>query len=340
MPPSSPSIPRSPDASSRSRPIVVIGSINTDFVHRVPRLPGPGETVTAAGFDVLPGGKGANQAVAAARLGARVSMVGRVGFDLGFGVLDRFEREGIDTRHVRRTSGVPTGQAQIFVDPNGENCIVVSPGANAHVSAADVDAAAPLLRSAAVVLLQLEIPLVTVRHALSLCRRLGVPTVLDPAPVPPKGPPRALFAADYLTPNQPEALQLTGRQHSRGVRLSDPKPVATALHSRGANTVILKLGARGAAIAAGDGRFQIVRPFRVRVTDSTAAGDAFNAAFAVALADGMSLKDAVRFANAAGALCCTKQGAQPALPTRSAVERLLRAFSPSLGGRHHKVIDA
>ena len=305
--------------------IVVIGSLNADLVHRVPRIPAPGETVTGSDALVLPGGKGANQAVAAARLGAAVAMVGRVGFDpFGQTLLHNLKREGVDTRHVRDARGVATGRALILVDERGENAIVVSPGANARVTPADVDAALPLLRRASAVLLQLEIPLATVRHALALCRRHNVPTVLDPAPVPPRGLPRALFRADYLTPNEPESLHLAGLRAKPGARVPDPKTIAARLQARGAQTVVLKLGARGCALAPrGAEPLRLVRPFRVKVIDSTAAGDAFNAAFAVALSEGKSVEDAARFANAAGALCCTKPGAQPALPTRGEVERLL-----------------
>jgi ribokinase len=310
-------------------PLVVIGSLNTDLVTRTPRVPGPGETVLGSDLLMLPGGKGGNQAVAAARLalrrGPRVHMVGRVGDDAaGRLLVAGLDSAGVDTSHVRATPGAPTGCALILVDARGENSIVVSPGANARVTAADVDAALPLLRRAAVVLLQLEIPLATVRHAIRVCRRLGVPTVLDPAPVPPRGPPRALFAADYLTPNQPESLRLAGLDPPRHARVAEAKQIAAALHARGARTVVLKLGASGSAVAPRDADVTRARPYRVRVIDSTAAGDAFNGAFAVALAEGKPLREAARFANAAGALCCTKRGAQPALPTRADVERLMR----------------
>jgi ribokinase len=312
-------------ARAGARPIVVIGSLNADFVHRVPRIPAPGETVIASGTELLPGGKGANQAVAAARLGARVSMVGRVGGDpTGLTLLERLPADGVDTKHVLVTPGVLTGTANIYVDGRGENSIVVSPGANAKLTPADVDAAAPLLRRASAVLLQLESPTATVHHALTLCRRLGVPTVLDPAPVPPRGLPRAMIAAaDYLTPNRPESLHLHGRRPSPGARVPDPRRVAEALLARGARAVILKLGDRGAALASRDGAYSYARPFRVKVIDSTAAGDAFNGAFAAALADGQPPPLALRFAGAAGALCCTKRGAQPALPTRREVQSLM-----------------
>ena len=311
------------------RPIVVVGSLNTDFVTRTPHVPAPGETVLGSDLLTLPGGKGANQAVAAARLASRagppVHLVGRVGDDdPGRRLLASLALGRVDAAHVRVTRGVPTGCALILVEATGENSIVVSPGANARVTPADVDGAAPLIRSAAVVLLQLEIPVATVRHAITLCRRLGVPTVLDPAPVPVKGMPRSLFSADYLTPNETESFRLAFGAPARGPRAATPSSVAAALHARGARTVVLKLGARGAAFAGRGVALESVRPHRVRTVDSTAAGDAFNGALAVALAEGKDLRDAVLFANAAGALCCTASGAQPALPRRREVDRLRR----------------
>jgi len=309
--------------------VVVIGSLNIDLVTRTDRIPAPGETVSGSDLVMLPGGKGANQAVAAARLstsrGPRVHMVGRVGDDAaGRRLVAGLRADGVDTGHVRVTRGVATGCALILVDGRGENSIVVSPGANARVKPADVDAAMPLLRGAAVVLLQLEVPLATVRHAIGACRKLGVPTMLDPAPVPRGGLPRALYKSVFLTPNQVESLYLAKMVPARGAKVSDVKGIATKLLARGAATVVLKLGARGAAVATRGGDLTVVRPYRVRVVDSTAAGDAFNGALAVALAEGKSMPEAVRFANAAGALCCTRRGAQPALPTRAEVERLMR----------------
>jgi ribokinase len=254
-----------------------------------------------------------------------VHLVGRVGDDdMGRRLRDGLAGEGVDATHVRATPGVASGCAMIMVDPRGENSIVVAPGANARVTPQDVDTATPLLRSAAAVLLQLEVPLATVRHALALCRRLGVPTILDPAPVPERGLPRALFAADVLTPNQPESRCLVGMRTARGGRVSGPKQVATELLDRGAGAVVLKMGARGAVMVCRDGRFRRFKPFRVRVVDSTAAGDAFGGALAVAMAEGKALEEAVRFANAAGALCCTAFGAQLALPGRAAVEQLMK----------------
>ena len=302
-------------------PIVVIGSVNMDLVCRTPRLPAAGETVIGEALATIPGGKGANQAVAAARLGGEVHLVGRVGDDdFGRSLRAGLERDGVHTKSVTVTRGVPTGCAMILVDAAGENSIVVAPGANAKVSPADVDRARPLIARAAAVVLQLEIPPATVRHALALCRRLGVFTILDPAPVPPTGLPRAgLAAVDLLTPNETEADGLIGA----GAKRAAPERVGAALLARGARTVVLKRGSRGAMVVGREGEPQSIRPFRVKVCDTTAAGDAFTGALAVAISEGMSLPKAVRFANAAGALCCQGFGAQPSLPSRAAVDALV-----------------
>jgi ribokinase len=299
--------------------IVVIGSINMDLVTRTPRLPRAGETILGdADLLTIPGGKGANQAVAAARLGGAVHMVGRVGDDaFGRTLLDGLRANCVHTKHVRRTPGVASGTATILVDARGENCIVVAPGANARVSRADVDAAAPLIHRAAVVVLQLEIPLDTVAHAVRLSKRLGVPTILDPAPVPPGGVPDALYDVDVLSPNEHEAAALA----SATVR--DPAALAALLSRRGARRVALKLGKRGSLWLEGDGKPLRVPAFAVDVVDTTAAGDAFTGALAVALAEGRPPGDALRFANATGAACCRRLGAQPSLPTRAAVARLM-----------------
>ena len=304
--------------------IVVIGSINTDLIVPIARLPWPGETLAGDELTIAFGGKGANQAVAAARLGADVAMVGRVGRD-DFGDRQRaaLAKEGIDVRHVRRTPAA-TGTALILLQPGGENSIVLSPGANAHVMPADVDSALPVLRRADAVLLQLEIPLVTVRHALRRCREIGVTTVLDPAPAPPATTPAKSagkskwpFAADVLTPNQTEAAALLGRPTAM------PDATAAALIAAGATNVVLKLGELGSLHADATGVYTHVGAFPVNPVDTTAAGDAFTAALAVARAEGRAWPDALRFANAAGALACATLGAQPSLPTRRAVGRIV-----------------
>jgi ribokinase len=222
--------------------------------------------------------------------------------------------EGVNTRFVGRSPGVASGCASILVDGRGENCIVVSPGANARVTPADVDAAESIIRRAAVVVLQLEIPLPTVRRAITLARKHGVPTVLDPAPVPPGGLPDALYRVDVLSPNEHEAAQLVGSAPLK------PNALASKLMSRGPREVVLKLGAKGSFLVDSDGAITRAKAFPVNAIDTTAAGDAFTGALAVAMAEGMPREAALRFANAAGALCCTQLGAQPALPPRAAVD--------------------
>jgi ribokinase len=293
-------MPRS--RGKRPGPIVVIGSINMDLVCRVGSLPKPGETLLGRDFATIPGGKGANQAVAAARLAdgrVDVHMIGRVGDDaFGRELLAGLKRNGVKTKHVAVTRGVASGVAMILVDDRGENSIVVAAGANARLTRGDIDAAEPLIRTASVVVMQLEIPLATVRYAAAMCRRLGVYTILDPAPAPAK-PLRV--PVDLLTPNETEA-KAAGRS--------------------GAETLVLKLGSRGCALVTSGGR-QVVASFNVRVVDTTAAGDAFTGALAVGQALAMPMPETLQMANAAGALCCTKLGAQPALPSRREVERLL-----------------
>jgi len=230
---------------------------------------------------------------------------------------------------VTITEGVASGVAMILVDKRGENSIVVAPGANAKLTPKDVDAAEPIISSAAAVVLQLEIPLETVQRAIAMCQRLGVYTILDPAPVPPKGLPRAFLGVDLLTPNQREAERLLGIDSTSGrvrrKKAPDPKQIGMELLSRGPRSVVLKLGPHGSMLIDRTGRMERLRAFKTKVIDTTAAGDAFTGALAVARAEGREWHDAVRFANAAGSLCCNSFGAQPSLPARDAVDRLLAA---------------
>jgi ribokinase len=329
---------------TRPGPIVIIGSVNMDLVCRTPRMPAPGETILGTALSTIPGGKGANQAVAAAKLGGDVHFVGRVGDDdFGDRLLNGLRQHRVDVRHVTVTEGASSGCAVILVDKKGENAIVVAPGANHRVTPDDVDRAAGLIARASVVVLQLEVPLETVQHAIATCQRLGAYTILDPAPVPPKGLPRAMFEVDVLTPNQREAEAILPRGdmgRMRRTKRVDAKQIGGELLARGPRAVVLKLAARGALVVARgqsdasqrtrrtatfeDVQVEQVQGFKVKVVDTTAAGDAFTGALAVAISEGKSLPDAARFANAAGALCCRSFGAQPALPTREAVEKLLR----------------
>ncbi len=297
--------------------ITVVGSLNMDFVVQVERLPRPGETVLGGRFATQPGGKGANQACAAARLGGRVRMVGRVGDD-GFGVELRrgLEADGVDTRGVHVSAALPSGVALIFVDASGQNQIVVAAGANQTLTRGDVDEAIAGA-SEGFLLLQLESPLETIEHAAALGARRGLGVVLDPAPA--RALPDTLLAnVSCLTPNESEALALLGRPGS-AVSLAEAPGVARALLERGPRAVVLKLGAQGAYADAGSGGRHFPAP-RVEALDATAAGDTFNGAFAVALAEGRPFADAVAFANAAAALSVTRLGAQASIPSRSEVD--------------------
>jgi ribokinase len=297
-------------------PIVIIGSINMDLVCRTPRIPRPGETILGSDFLTMPGGKGANQAVAAARLAksaTSVHMIGRVGNDdFGRQLMSGLHSNLVNTQHVLTTDGVASGCALIQVDAHGENSIVVVPGANACVTPEDVQSARELITSASCVVMQLEIPLETVQFAIELCRKLNIFTILDPAPVPAAGLPAALYAVDLLTPNQTEAELLVGGAADTAAKLLD----------RGVRSVVLKLGA-GGSMYADKQATQTAKPFKVKAVDTTAAGDAFTGALAVALSEGQPMPAVLRFANAAGAICCETLGAQAALPTRAAV--LLKA---------------
>jgi ribokinase len=299
--------------------ILVVGSSNTDLIIRVPRIPRPGETVLGGEFSTAAGGKGANQAVAAARAGGLVTFVARLGVD-GFGdrALANFESDGIDARFVFRDGDTPSGIALITVDERGENSISVASGANALLSAADVERAGPAFAAADVVLFQLETPLETVAAAAREAKRRGVPVVLNPAPARDLDDGLLRLVA-VLTPNEQEAERLT-RIAVRDERSA--RDAALRLRERGPGTVIVTLGERGVyALAAGfDGH---VPAFKVDPVDTTAAGDVFNGALAVALAEKRPLPEALRFAQAAAAISVTRAGAQPSAPTRAEIEALL-----------------
>jgi ribokinase len=301
--------------------ILVVGSINMDLVVRAPRMPEPGETVLGHSFHESPGGKGANQAVAVARLGGRCRLIGRLGND-GFGqrLLEGLKGEGIDCRHVQPVEDTPTGVAMILVNGQGENFIVVASGANHRLTPDDVFSAEDAFAGAAVVLLQLELPLPTVRAALDVARRHGCKVILDPAPAC-CGMPKELYQVDILTPNANEAEVLTG---AKAIEERMDKQVASELIARGAAAAVLKLGPRGCLVAMADGHFYTVPTYDVKVVDTTAAGDAFTAALALQLARGEHMHKAAKFANAAGALACTRLGAQSAMPTAQEVAMLMR----------------
>jgi len=303
-----------------SAPITVIGSLNMDFVVQVETLPRPGETVLGGGFATIPGGKGANQACAAAKLGGRVRMVGRVGDDaLGRELRESLAAAGVDTTAVLATEATPSGVALICVEAGGQNQIVVAPGANGLLTSGDV--AHALGGSAGgLLLLQLESPLETIETAVALGRERELTILLDPAPARQLSLP-LLASVSCLTPNESEALTLLERPGGT-VSLADAPEVARALRARGPRAVILKLGEQGAFLDDGSGG----RHFpghKVVAADTTAAGDTFGGALAVALAERRSLPEAIVFANAAAGVSVTRHGAQVSIPTRSEVDALL-----------------
>jgi len=302
--------------------ILVVGSVNMDLVARVDHVPAPGENVRGSDVRTIPGGKGANQAVAAARLGADTTFLGRVGSDEFGGRLRReLADAGVQTAPLRAVPDCPSGVALILVDAQGQNSIVVTAGANGRLTPDDVAEARDLVARVDAVVLQLEIPPETVAATLRLAHEVGTPTVVD------AGPPRrpvdeAVFGCTLLTPNEAEAASLLGLPTGR----DDPESLARRLLQRGPHAVVLKAGARG-AIVADAGRTVHVPAFPIRPVDTTAAGDAFTAALALEFVKGTDLAQAARIANAAGALACLKLGAQPSMPTAEEVDEFLRRDS-------------
>jgi ribokinase len=304
--------------------IVVVGSLNMDFVVGVEHLPAPGETVLGRNFQMFPGGKGANQAVAAAKLGGNsvaVRMIGRVGYDVFADHLKAsLSAAGVDVSAVHATKSQATGVALIWVDRAGQNSIVVASGANGELASADVEAMRGVFRGARLALFQLETPLDTVAGALELARAEGLQTILDPAPAQTL-PAAVLQRVDVLTPNETEALRLLGKPLAR-VSPTEAVALAEALRRMGPKTVIIKLGDQGCL--AHDGvSARHVRAFPVEVKDTTAAGDTFNAGLAVALAEGAPLEHALGFASAAAAISVTRLGAQASAPARREVDAFL-----------------
>ena len=314
--------------------ILVLGSLNIDLVQTLPRVPAPGETLQGGGLRIFPGGKGANQACAAAMLssgGGSVRMAGMVGNDVfADRLLGELHSAGVNAELVRQAD-TSSGSAVIFVLPNGENTIVISPGANGEVSPELAVEAVDTLQPGDLLLCQLEVPLAAVQAALQRAHERQIVTILDPAPAC-HLPDDLLSAVTILTPNQTEAALLMGTT----VALDNAtalEAAARSLRSRGARTVIIKMGGEGSLLFH-DGQTIVTPAFPVAAVDTTAAGDTFNGALAVALAEGAAIRDAVRFASAAAALSVTKAGAIPSIPRRAGVEALLGARDTHPGATH------
>jgi ribokinase len=299
--------------------VVIVGSLNMDLVTRAPRLPRGGETLAGHSFVTVPGGKGANQAVAAARLGARVAMIGCVGEDAyGAQLRAGLVAEGIDCQAVTSIAGEPSGIATIVVDDHSQNTIIVVAGSNGHLSPAVVERFDALLGQADILVCQLEIPMATVAHVLARGKALGKTVILNPAPAHQALPADWYPLIDYLIPNESEAALLTGLPVDS---LATAEAAAAVLLAAGAGKVIVTLGAQGSLFATPDGSRHF--PARaVQALDTTAAGDTFVGGFAAALAKGQSEAQAIAFGQAAAALSVTRAGAQPSIPTLSEVPGL------------------
>ena len=305
--------------------VLVMGSFVADLAFRTPRLPAWGETLMGDAFALGPGGKGSNQAVAAARAGAKVSFLSKLGDD-AFGRMarDTWAADAIDATLVG-TSSTPTGAAAILIDSaRGENAIIVVPGACFTLTPAEVDAAAPAIQAARVFLTQLELPLDAVETGLRIARAAGVPTILNPAPAPEHPLPDELIAqSDNFIPNETEAALLTGLPVES---LADAERAADALLARGAANVILTLGARGSLLRSRTQSIAIPAFNAGSVLDTTGAGDAFCGAFAAVLAEGLAPVDAARFASAAAAISVTRAGTAPSMPRRAEIDALVRSM--------------
>lgn len=311
----------------RGKTVLVMGSSNTDMIIKLDRIPQPGETLLGGRFMTAAGGKGANQAVGAAKAGGEVTFIARIGRDMfGDTALAGFLQAGINVDHVVRDPSNPSGVAMIFVASNGENSIAVASGANAKLSPGDVAKANSSFVGAGVLVVQLETPLRTVQAAAELAAQVGVPVILNPAPAC-SLPDKLLKNVTIITPNETEAEMLTGIKINSKTTASR---AADALLIRGVKTVIITLGSRGSFFANGEGRW-IVPGFKVKAVDTTAAGDIFNGSLAVALVEGKTMESAVRFANAAAAISVTRMGAQVSAPAREEIEDFIIAANRKSG---------
>lgn len=300
--------------NSDTRQIIVIGSSNTDMVIRTRQMPRPGETVLGGDFMMNHGGKGANQAVAAARLGGPTMFIGKVGNDMfGRQTIEMLRNSDIDVTHLGVSQKHPSGIALINVDDSGENSISVASGANADLTPADIDMAEDAISKAALIIMQLEIPVATVTHAARMAKRHGVTVILNPAPAPASPLPAELMEnVDIIIPNKTEAEIISG------IRITDAESelkAINAIHAMGVGTVIFTLGSAGALLCV-DGECEKIPSFKVKAVDTTAAGDTFCGALCVALSEGRKLRDAVVFANKAASISVTRMGAQQSIPTR------------------------
>ena len=301
--------------------ILVVGSSNTDLIIKVPEIPRPGETLLGGAFQTFPGGKGANQAVAAARAGGDVVFIASVGDDdYGKAAVNGYKLDNINTANIKVCKGIPSGIAMITISDKGENAITVASGANAELMPADLDEAEEAFHEADYMLVQLETPLETVRKAIELCREFNTRVILNPAPAA-ELPDEILAGTDIITPNETEAERLTGITVSGE---DDAMRASRVLHDRGVDTVIITLGSEGAFLSDQPGGVRSMVPgFKVDAVDTTAAGDVFNGQLAVCLAEGMELIDAIRSAHAAAALSVQNLGAQSSVPRREETDYFL-----------------
>lgn len=311
--------------------IIVFGSINMDLVVSTPHLPTPGETIIGSKFQTIPGGKGANQAVACARLGVSTELIGRVGAD-AFGEIlkSNLSSDGVMGDSIYTDPLTPSGVALIAIDHSGENTIIVAPGANSKVDEKELARLDHSLQVGKILLLQLELPLDQVLSAARLAKSHGATVILDPAPA--QALPEELYTlVDVLTPNQSEAAILAGKTVRSQAEAED---AAKILISRGVKQVLVKLGAHGVIAASQEG-LKAYPAIQVKAVDTVAAGDAFNGGFAAAIAEGGSFEEAIRWGIAAGAYAVTKPGAQPSMPNRKALQNMLKNFHH----KHHNVLD-
>lgn len=305
--------------------ILVVGSLNMDISIRLARIPVVGETVLGDSLVFTPGGKGANQACAAGKLGGDAAMLGCVGGD-DFGNIQKksLREAGVDVSRLKTSPASPTGTAIILVDKQGNNDIVVVPGANGECDTAYIRENDPLILSASILLLQMEIPWETIGYVIRRAHTLGKRIILNPAPAPDLLPDEILGMVDFITPNENELAQLSG---SPTRTMDEIRAAADALLARGARNVLVTLGKRGVFLANGGGA-AVYPTTDLRAVDTTGAGDTFNGAFLVALSEGKTVEEAIRFGNAASSISVTRKGAQESIPTRQEVDKLLKGFRP------------